>query len=224
MNRNNKNNKKQTGKYLGQDSYPFSGPKAYFIKPTAVKAATRYAKELNYVDIPDAAYVIDTTGSVTLLNGIAEGDDNSARNGRLATMKSVAIAGFAKATVTTGLLQEGRVMLVWDSAPNGALATLTSILETASSLSFPAVNGENRFTILWDHKFVLDYNGAATSKSIHDFMTHIALNTNTKFNGTAGTIGSIAEGALLLVTVGSNAAGTTAGTATINSRVRFVEK
>jgi len=210
-----------------QDSAPVASPAHFRAKRLAVKGAFKLVKEFKIFDTASATYAVDTTGTVTLLNGLAEGDDYTNRNGRMARMHSIAIKGFINATATTGTPQLGRVLLVWDNAPNGALAAVTDILLASSSLSPVNTNNEERFTVLYDFLIEMDYNAVSaaivSSRSIRSFAAHIPLSAITKYNGTAGAITTIQDGALLQVTIGSNAAGATAGTATTYCRTRFTE-
>lgn len=224
MNRNNKNRKRQASKPNLAGYPPATGSKLTLKTPLSVKGAISTPKELNFVDIADTAYVIDTTGTLTLLNGIATGDDYSARNGRLVKIKGVEIVGSAKATVTTGLPQPARILLFWDNACSGVAPAITDVLAASTPHSYPLQATVERFTVLWDYQFVLDYNAATTSRSITPFSIHIPLNVMTSFNGTGATVASISNGGLFMITLGGNVAGTTAGTANIATRVRFLEE
>jgi hypothetical protein len=193
-----------------------------------VKGQIQPRREMKFVDVGNAAYVLDTTGTVTLLNGIAEGDDYSNRNSRSAIVHSVAVRGYAQPTTATGVPIKFRIMLVWDNAADGVIATIAQILAAANVNAFPLVDYEKRFTILYDHTDVLGpYSLTATQsvawKNIDNIEALVKLNAPMQFNGTGATIASIQNGALLMVTLGSVAAGATAGIATIATRVRFME-
>jgi len=167
---------------------------------------------------------MDNTGAVTLLNGIAEGNDNNTRLGRKAMMRDVSISGYAFPTLTTGVSQQHRIMLVWDNAAAGALPAITDILSASATTSFPNPNGVARFTILWDHTYVLGISTAAIADQvIKEFGTTISLNSATQYMLTTGGISALQNGALLMVTLGSNAAGGTAGLAVISTRTTFTD-
>jgi hypothetical protein len=179
-------------------------------------------RELKYFDISSTNYEMDTTGSVTLLNPIAEGNDSNNRNGRQVLIKGVQICGNAFATITTGLQQLGRVILIWDNATNGVLPVITDVLNNAASDAHYNLNNRNRFTILWDHQFQLDVSNATYSRG-ERFSCDVMLNAIQNYNNTGGTIANIQSGALVMLTIGLNAAGATAGSSNIATRVLFQE-
>jgi len=186
--------------------------------------------ELKYVDTASANYACDTTGSVTCLNLLAVGDDNTSRDGRQVTIKSVQIRGYLYPTDPNTAPHLCRVLLVWDNASNsGTIATVAQILESATSMAFPNVNNANRFTILHDHVIpqgtlqttaTQTYNAAV----VPDLGFYKRIDQVTQYSGTTAAIGSIQNGALLLVTVGDMTSGSTNGSiATISARVRFTD-
>lgn len=192
------------------------------IKPTG-------RTELKYVDTANAAYACNTTGSITALNLIAVGDDNTTRDGRQVTIKSVQLHGHVVPEDTGCGPTKARVILVWDNAVNsGALPAITDIYTAINGTAFPLVNNAQRFTILVDREYsigVVDntatqaYAGSPTNYSCEIYKP---LNAVTQFSGTTAAIGSIQNGGLYLVTMGSTAAGTGA-TLLAGIRVRFVD-
>jgi len=188
----------------------------------------RPTRDLKFVDVSLSAVAYDNTGSIVLLNGIAEGDDFTSRNSRSVMIHSVALRGFAYSSNSAGAAGKIRTMVVWDNAANGAALTFAQLLATTDANSFPNVNFEKRFTILWDSGTVLgNTNTAATlsvaDKSIVSIEVLIKVNAPVAFNGTGATIASIQNGSIYLCTVGDNAAGVTRGAGIISSRVRFME-
>ena len=71
---------------------------------------------------------IDQTGAVTLVNGIARGDEINERNGRELTMRSIQFNARAYATSGTGSDQIGRVLIVYDRQTNAAALTGAQVL------------------------------------------------------------------------------------------------
>lgn len=196
------------------------GPAAFIRGPIPQRG-----KELKFIDVTAATSVTDTTGAVVLLNGVATGDDFNTRDGRQVIMKSVQIRGiFDVNSATTELL--ARFMLVWDNAPNGVLATVGQILAQSTSLSEKNINNQNRFTILADEQRGFSGGGVVVGESQGyntAFLRHVKLNHITQYLDTGATIASIQNGALLLLTIGNQAAGTGAGSIFFNTRVRYVE-
>lgn len=198
-----------------------------------VRGQIKPRRELKFIDTAQTTASLDTTGTVLLINGISEGDDFTNRNSRSVAIRSVGIRGWAfqqNAGSTQSFAQKGRVMLVWDNAVNGALPALTDILASASSVSFPNVNNEQRFTILWDRSFVVGpWSDVAASsvgyldQAVVDVEGLVKLDAPVAFIGTGATIASLQNGGLYLVTVGSLVAGATTAATTLTTRVRFIE-
>lgn len=188
------------------------------------------SKELGYVDTPTngltADYAFDTTGSVTLLNTVAQGASTLQRVGKKIRMTSLQCRGliFQNATAT---INDPMLMIVYDKRPTGAAPAITDILRVANSSSMN--NDDNvphRFMILKRWNMTMSGNSAtpATGQEIKnaDFYLPCRLPVVYKSAGT-GAIGDIEEGALWLVTVGANAAGTTAATLRGTFRLRFID-
>lgn len=187
-------------------------------------------KELKYTDIANATYAADTTGTVTALNLIAVGDDNVNRDGRQVTMKSIQIRGFLQPQDGSTTASGCRVILVWDNAVNsGAIATIAQILTAATANSFPLVDNANRFTILVDRYYALgaiDTTATTTfaeSPTVYPVEIYKKLNCVTQFSGTTAAIGSIQNGGLLMVTIGTSAAAL-GGTFVLATRARWTDE
>lgn len=193
---------------------------------------SKTGQELKFFDVAAATYACDTTGAVTLLNGIAQGDDVTTRDGRVVFNASVRIIG--KFTGQDGIVSDTlcRVMLVWDQNNNSAAAVpaITDILTASTSVSHLNLNNRARFIILRDHMVSYGAHDITTATSTFssspntgelDWYVRLG-KSKTIYSGTTGVIGSIASGALYLVTIGDQAAG--AGYSfNATSRVRFTE-
>lgn len=185
-----------------------------------------YRKESNYVDLANASYANDTTGSITLINTVAQGAAVTQRVGKKFFMKSLQIRGIitnnAAATSSTAVN-----LIVYDSKPTGSLPAITDILVSANSNSFNNDNNTDRFKIIRRYDDVLVGAPSATtgtSLSACNFDDYIKLNKPVvcKAAGT-GAIGDIELGALYFVTVGNNAAGTSASATACAFRIRFAD-
>lgn len=238
---------KTLGKRKGMSSAFGAGPHAQFKKPmqsrkykgiARIKGGIKPkagAQELNFVDVTHAGLVCDTTGTVTLLNGVAQGDDYTNRQGRQVTFKSIQLRGSLRPDDPTNQsMHIGRLMLVWDNATNsaGAVPAITDILVSSSSRAFPLVTNANRFTILWDSYYASGRTAntatqAVTAGPIGPYVINVykKLNVVTQYSGTSNTISNIQNGALLLVTVGDIATGAS-DTMKFSgfSRARFLEE
>lgn len=188
--------------------------------------------ELKYTDIAQADYAADTTGNVTALNLTAVGDDNTSRDGRQICNRSIHIQGMVLPGSTTATSANlSRIILVWDSQPNsGTIALITDILTASTSIAPTNLNNRERFTILRDLRFAQgSYNNTATQAvsngnntyGVNEFVT--LKDIKTTYSGTTAAIGSVATGALLMVTIGSQP-GALGGIVRVTTRLRFTDR
>lgn len=178
--------------------------------------------ELKSVDT-SANIAVDTTSAVQLVNGIARGDDIGERTGRKVVMKSIEWRGISYATAATGVDQVHRIMLVYDKYANATALTTAMVLNSGTNfLSMKLLENRRRFKILWDKLIYINATAEAqTGKVMHEYLN---LNLPVIFNnGDNGTVADIVSGSLYFCTVGNIVAGNTAGTFTVNCRVRFAD-
>lgn len=184
------------------------------------------SKETGYVDTAIASYPCDTTGSVTLIPTIAQGASVNQRVGKKVMLKNLQIRGQVQAG-TAGTIADWAIAIVYDKRPTGSLPAVTDILVTANSNSFNNDANSGRFKILrrWDDVVLGASGSPSNSKTAVDFSQFVKLKGLPCVFKAAGTgaIGDIEEGALYLVTVGSQAAGTAAASAPLAFRTRFVD-
>lgn len=192
-------------------------------------------------DLTTNTYQVNTTGSIVLIANPILGSDFNNRIGRKITLKSVYIrgyiaqegadgAGFAIAAPT----QLGRMILVADLQPNGAVPAITDILVEATSCSQLNLNNRDRFKIYCDKTYVVDpymtsaiatQSYAQASNTIKMVKKYKKLNLEMIYNATnAGTVADINSGALYMVWIGSVAAGAnTDMRARVSTRVRYID-
>lgn len=193
----------------------------------------RITAERKVIDVNTATYNCNTTGSVTLLNGVAVGSDYTDRVGRKIRMKSVYVRGIVghESIPTSGFSNQEicRMLIVYDTQTNGSVPALTDILKEATSLSQLNLNNRDRFKVLVDKQYsvapyltiqadAIAVSGSPTNYSVKKYKK---LNHEVIFNGTASTVGSIATGALWMVWVGSTSADAGDPHASVSVRVRF---
>jgi len=184
--------------------------------------------EKKVIDIAAANYACDTTGSVTALNLVAIGDDYTNRDGRMVTIKSAQVRGVVRQVDATCGPVHCRVLLIWDMQPKGgAIATIAEILSAATSQSFINLTNRFRFKVLRDQSFALGQVDNTATQSYNISIPQVLdwfvpLTLVTQYGGTGATIGDIQEGALLLVTIGDQAAGG-GGQLNATTRVRFID-
>lgn len=178
--------------------------------------------------------VTSATGSITLLNGLVQGNTVSTRVGNSVRFKNLAIrAAVANATAETIWL---RYLIVRSEQPNGVAPTITQILQSANVQSFRNLNNVKRFTILKDKVLPLPYEDAATGMASNPrFIEHyIDLEKRAKKKrkdksanetdyglGNAGTIADISVNAYYLVVFSS--AVTNQPLFSYESRMRYVD-
>ena len=166
--------------------------------------------------------VADTTGAVTLLNGIARGDDINERVGRRVRLASLQASIVNYVTPATGIDQTHRCLIVYDKQSNGVAPAITDVLVSASTVAMPNLDNRQRFVILYDK--LMHLNAAAEPGSMVAFKINKRLPYGVQFNsGDAGTVADIQTGGLFFITIGSIAAGGTAGTFSGRVRVRYTD-
>jgi len=202
--------------------YLASRPSRLDSRNFAVRGLQLAPGELKSVDTA-ISQVQDTTGAVTLLNGIARGDDINERSGRQVTLKSIQMKVFSTATSGTGIDQIQRIMVIYDRQTNAAALTIAQVLNSASPMSQRNLENRARFTILYDKTFPINADGESGSKRY--FSWYRKLNHPVTFNsGDAGTVADITTGSLYFLTVGTVAPGATAGSTNGTFRVRYEDK
>jgi len=179
------------------------------------------AGEFKSVDVEDPAGVdCDTNTSVTLLNGIARGDDINERTGREVIMKSIQFTGCTYGTAGTGIDQLHRVLLVYDRQTNGAALTAAQVLSDTTPYSPRNLENRKRFKILYDRLFSINASGEAGTRRVFKFYRRLS-HPITFNSGDAGDVADITSGSLYLITLGSAGVGVTAGYCSYSSRIRY---
>lgn len=184
----------------------------------------RQGSENNFVDVANASYANDTTGSITLLNTVAQGSSVNQRIGKKWMMKSIQCRGY-QFNNTTATFNDTACLLVYDKRPTGSLPAITEVLNTVNAASFNNDVNSGRFRIIrrWD-KMLLGVASATTGTetSVLQFEEFVKLNLPVVNKGaTNGAIGDIEQGALYFITVGSSAPGTANAATQVGFRIRF---
>lgn len=185
-----------------------------------IKGPVVAGPELKFIDT--AKTTVTSATSVALLNGAAQGDDFTQRQGRQIRIKSVQIMGYIEPNGNNAS-QFARFLLVWDNAPNGVVAGITDILTSADAEAFINLNNQARFTILRDFKQVLGFFSQSATTAVSQapgcatLDMYVPLDSVVQFLGTGATIASIQSGALYAVCA------TNAGNTVYTARVRFTD-
>lgn len=197
------------------------------VRNQLVRALARSANEPGFVDLAPATYACDTTGSITLIATIPQGSSVNERNGKKALYKSLQFRGVMQSNSAT-TIADTAYLIVYDKRPTGTLPSITDILNTVSAQSFNNDNNSGRFRILKRHDQVLIGNSTTPTTGQEAQQGDFFLKLNGlpivfKSAGT-GAIADIEEGALYLVTVGNQAAGTGAAILNGGFRTRFIDQ
>ena len=205
-----------------------SGPGRSGFKANFFRLQRAYKNEMGYVDVAAADYALDTTGSVTLLNTIAQGAAVTQRVGKKVVLKGLQCRGNLQ-NGSTANSNDVAFMIVYDKRPTGALPAVTDILTAATSQAMNNDANAGRFSIIkrYDDILIGNLTAAAnyTEAAVKSCDWWLDLKSKPVVYKAAGTgaIGDIEEGALYLVTVGQVAAGTAAAAMRVAFRLRFVD-
>lgn len=188
------------------------------------KKSVRVKKETGFVDLASAVYNFDTTGSIALIATVPQGASVNQRVGKKILWKSIQMRGFAQAG-STATINDVAMLIVYDARPTGSLPAITDILDTANSRSMNNDANSGRFRVLKRVDCVLVGGATLTEATYKDMDFYLDLKGREGVFKAAGTgaIADISDGALYLVTVGSNAAGTTAASMVAGFRTRFID-
>lgn len=159
---------------------------------------------------------IDTSGAVTSMSLIAQGLDYQNRVGD--SIKLQRIEFRVRWSVGTGAATFIRTMLVRDLDNYGTKPTLGDVLQTVSVLSPKDYLNADRFSILYDELGCLnqsDSNSVSTFEMAHE--GHI------KYLGTTAADASNGKGALYMMFLSNEAAGVTAPTVVLHTRIYFTD-
>ncbi len=174
--------------------------------------------EYKFRDIDSGTLQPDIAGVVTLVNGIAQGQDTDDRDGDQVLFTSIQIKLLARAH-TAGDHSLIRVMLVQDRQCNGTALTPTLVLSKVTE--FAIINAplkltnKFRFRVLMDRYIEVNDNG-------HDsaiLSKYIKLNVKTRYTGATNGIASITTNSIFAIIIGSVAL----GDYNWITRVRFVD-
>lgn len=189
--------------------------------------ARRTQRELNFVDTQLTNVGFDTTGSVTLLNGMVQGTTASTRIGRKITMTQI-ICNLRAVSNTNTLFNDFRMALVLDTQANGAAPAITDIYDVINSTSMRNISNGTRFRILktWEDCNVGNQTtaGQQTDNTCMAFKYFQRCNITVTYNANnAGTVGDIQTNALYIITMGNQVSGTSNSLLYGTVRIRYTD-
>jgi len=149
----------------------------------------------------DVAVSPTTTGTLTLLSGIAQGTDVGQRVGNSIFVTDVRVSGRVVINAAVTSFSTARLVLLRDNENSGAAPVLSDILEATGSTvvtrSPRNFLNRKRFTFLYDELFVL----APNSPSALPIGFDMKINREVRYRGTGNTVAAAAEGTLYLMCV-----------------------
>lgn len=192
----------------------------------------RIAQGIEYHHIDTVPYnggALSSTASIVALNLCAQGDSEIQREGMKSTMTSILLRGVINpGTVTCHV----RLIVVWDKQTNGALPTITDVLDntviTGTSHAPRNLEGSERFKFLMDRHFNIPAVTLPTDKGYRELKFFKTLKSSkkgttyvTKFNAATAAIGSITTGSIIVIALSDVAAN--GAVIYLGSRVRFMD-
>ena len=197
--------------------------------PSVPRGFVGAAGDAKFVDTASATYAVNTTGSITHISIIAQGDDVNKRDGKACRATSVQVRGAINAD-TTNTLSTYQCALVWDYNPNKALPVIGDIFDSISAFSFPKRENNKRFKIVKKFYGAIVGNQTTVTTGLEtipvDEYVRLPADANILYTAadTTGVIGDVIAGALYWVTMGSNVAGTADANAVVGFRVNFTDQ
>lgn len=186
----------------------------------------RSPEEQKVIDTAQASYSMDSSGTVVLLNGVATGTDFTNRIGRRVTISSIQIRGIIRPTDLGTNPQCVRLMLVYDTQPNGALPAVGEVVQNLNGTTMLNLNNRDRFKVIMDKQYAIGgisdtaTQAYAMSPTVFNVKMYKKCNYDVIFDGTTNAISDIQSGSIFLLTLGSEAAATGA-TLQASIRLRF---
>lgn len=188
----------------------------------AVKQVIINNKEKNYFDVAPTGHEANTTGTLTLLTTIPQGDGEGERLRDMLTYKSYRVNIFAVGETSNGNTIYNSVRaILFKWKPDTAVDTpsVTDILETSHVMSPLVGNVDDRkkFSVLKDKLFTLDSRTGDQGPMSKLLLWTGKLSGKLRFNQ-AATTGS---NHLYLLTLGNNPTGNDCAGVTVGSRVVY---
>lgn len=207
----------QAGNRFGRSSFKFP--------------SKRLSKETGYRDSYYPALPLTTVNQATnLINIVPQGAASIERVGKKIMMQSVAV----KAVLAAGsaaTINAWSIYLIYDKRPTGTLPSTSDVFLMLSGaysmLAMPNEDNAERFKIIRKWNGILTGNTTSPSTGVETALvdTVVPLRLPTVYKSLAtGDIGDIEVGSLLVVGLGSNAAGAGAAIFNLSTRVKFVDQ
>lgn len=203
--------------------------------------AKAFAPEKKLFDVGVGDYAVNTTGNFTLLNGLVRGTGlYGERVGAKVNMTKISISGQIASNTAFGAVsqaaapQTARLIVVQDKQCNGAIFSLTDLLDTATANALYQGDWLGRYKILYDRRWDLEYVATAAGptygssgggKSMHSFHIEIPCYATVHYNnGNTGGVADIDSNSIYMLWVGTVAASATlAATARVGVQAHYTD-
>lgn len=181
--------------------------------------------ELKVIDLATTGTVV-TTGTVTLLNSIAQGTDYTQRVGRKVYLKSLLFQLDLQPTGTASIPIGDfiRCLVVYDCQTNAVAPAITDVLQNGAWNSPMNLSNRDRFKVLLDKRVAMGavmYTTGALSTGMAQpkvIRVYKKMNMEVIFGGTGSGVGAIQTGAIWMIL--TDEIGSCVGYS-LYSRVRF---
>ncbi len=160
------------------------------------------------------------------ISGVAQGDGESQRDGRIYNIHSVHIRCVAHVAASESVVNpqstfRGRICLVWDTQTNGAQLTATDVMDgglTDDTLAWRNLQHTKRFKVLWDKDFTIIPYGQTNEGGVNLFANGSYTSRIFKYNkvfskpikvicqATTAVIAAISDNSLHIIGVANSAA------------------
>lgn len=194
------------------------------------------SSERKYIDTAPGVYQVNTSGSITCLNGCARGTDANQRVGRKIVMTSAFIRGYVSSELSTtytpttnAISQLARCIIIYDNEANAGTPLISDILTSATSYDQLNINNRDRFTVLMDKQWAIgpmSTTGFMAAQQAFALKKYIPMKHPVVYNSSNnGDYSDINTGTLWMVWIGNVAAGTgTDANARVSVRLRFTDE
>lgn len=127
---------------------------------------------------------IDTSGTMTHVTAIGQGDTVSGRTGNSVFVRALNWKGLLFRTSAGDYFQAFRMIVIQDTQQIGDTApTLSDVLENVTVQSHLKVGTAGRFKILYNHVYHFDVNGVGGMP----FQINLPMRHHIRYNGTASS-------------------------------------
>lgn len=173
-------------------------------------------------DVEVTSTTIDTTGSITALNYINQGDGTETRDGSMFRMKSLEFRYLMNLDDNLTVPVSCRMIIFLDTDPDGSTPTLASLLDDTTNphLSPRNLDNRSRYVIYKDQMLTLNPNGLERiTKKI--FMP---LDLKVLITGATASAANVKKNGLYVLFLSSQASGATYKPAYLfNARIRYID-